>query len=65
MRTKGAKDRKKRKMHPNSLAQVGHSTPGYAGASVWIYAPEGVLRRFLRLSREEKAKVLEAGVNRE
>jgi len=62
-RTKGAKDRHKRIMNPRSLETVRRATPGYSGAQVWIYAPDGVLRRFLRLSKEEKAKVIEVGVN--
>lgn len=57
-RTKGARDKKPRRIAPASMANLGNTIPGNVSASVRIYAPPGDLRWFQALRSYERGWVI-------
>lgn len=57
-RTKGAKDRKLRKMSPASLANMPTKTLGMESASLRVYAATGVVQWFARMEPRQRGAVI-------
>lgn len=57
-RTKGAKDKQPRRLHPASLANMPTATPGHASFSLRVYGPINDMRWFEGMRPPERGAVI-------